>query len=169
MAEQDTVSAFVMTYQPRMHLLVARIADVMQDSLLRSLLKGVVWRVFSTALTVSIILAVFRDTVQVRKKMANAWAALHSCLQHAPAKQSPGNPPFVSNQNCKPLGCTHMQSLAFCWLCKLCRMHCVVMVQSVVFRVWRQPLVSAELRAGRASATDWWAGVCSQAVCVFCS
>lgn len=38
----------------------------MQDSLLRSLLKGVVWRVFSTALTVSIILVVFHDTVQVR-------------------------------------------------------------------------------------------------------
>lgn len=39
--------------------------NAVQDSLLRSLLKGVVWRVFSTALTVSIILAVFHDTVQV--------------------------------------------------------------------------------------------------------
>ena len=47
-----------------------RVAVVMQDSLLRSLLKGVVWRVFSTALTVSIILAVFRDTVQVSIKLA---------------------------------------------------------------------------------------------------
>lgn len=42
---------------------------IQQDSLLRSLLKGVVWRVFSTALTVSIILAVFRDTVQVEQAL----------------------------------------------------------------------------------------------------
>lgn len=54
----------------------------MQDSLLRSLLKGVVWRVFSTALTVSIILAVFRDTVQVSTKLAGllgSAAAARSC------------------------------------------------------------------------------------------
>jgi hypothetical protein len=38
---------------------------LLQDSLLRSVLKGLVWRVFSTALTVSIILVVFHDTVQV--------------------------------------------------------------------------------------------------------
>ena len=38
---------------------------LLQDSLFRSVLKGLVWRVFSTALTVSIILVVFHDTVQV--------------------------------------------------------------------------------------------------------
>lgn len=114
-----------------MHPLIARTVDVMQDSLLRSLLKGVVWRVFSTALTVSIILAVFRDTVQVSIEMANTWAALHFCVRHPPAKHTAGNPPFVSTQHCQLLWCTHLQGLAFCWLCKLCRMHFVVMVHSV--------------------------------------
>lgn len=42
---------------------------VQQDSLLRSVLKGLVWRVFSTALTVSIILVVFHDTVQVEQAL----------------------------------------------------------------------------------------------------
>ena len=70
----------------RLHPLFARTGDVMQDSLLRSLLKGVVWRVFSTALTVSIILAVFRDTVQVSISMQHSSAALQSCVQHAPAE-----------------------------------------------------------------------------------
>ncbi|KAL0053450.1 hypothetical protein WJX82_005886 [Trebouxia sp. C0006] len=42
---------------------------VQQDSLLRSVLKGLVWRVFSTALTVSIILVVFQDTVQLEQAL----------------------------------------------------------------------------------------------------
>ncbi|DBA78932.1 hypothetical protein WJX77_001245 [Trebouxia sp. C0004] len=42
---------------------------VQQDSFLRSLLKGLVWRVFSTALTVSIILVVFHDTVQIEQAL----------------------------------------------------------------------------------------------------
>ncbi|KAL0018495.1 hypothetical protein WJX79_004866 [Trebouxia sp. C0005] len=40
-----------------------------EDSLLRSVLKGLVWRVFSTALTVSIILVVFHDTVQMEQAL----------------------------------------------------------------------------------------------------
>lgn len=66
----------MVSYQPCMHGLVSTMAAVMQDSLLRSLLKGVVWRVFSTAMTVSIILAVFRDTVQVSHKLANSFASI---------------------------------------------------------------------------------------------
>lgn len=43
--------------------------EVQQDSLFRSVLKGLVWRVFSTALTVSIILAVFHDSVKVEQAL----------------------------------------------------------------------------------------------------
>lgn len=44
-------------------------SGVQQDSLFRSVLKGLVWRVFSTALTVSIILVVFHDTVQIEQAL----------------------------------------------------------------------------------------------------
>ena len=59
---------------------VVTAAAVVQDSLLRSLLKGVVWRVFSTALTVGIILAVFRDTVQVSQALTEFFLVVTSFL-----------------------------------------------------------------------------------------
>ena len=60
----------------------------MQDSVLRSLLKGLVWRVFSTALTVSIILAVFHDTVQVHHKQNPILCILPKCNKHFSLLQS---------------------------------------------------------------------------------
>ena len=92
----------MVSYQACIHGLVSRMVDVMQDSLLRSLLKGVVWRVFSTALTVSIILAVFRDTVQVNIKMANSFASTaFLCSSCKAYNRQPHRLPSFKNVNPK--------------------------------------------------------------------
>lgn len=92
-----------------MHLRFARGAAVMQDSLLRSLLKGVVWRVFSTALTVSIILAVFRDTVQVSTNFAGLLGSAEPQLAGCFCTAINKGPLFVGlHRTCSPLLCIHL-------------------------------------------------------------
>lgn len=76
--------------------------------MLRSLLKGVVWRVFSTALTVCIILGVFRDTVQV-SKLPTTYPGRHSTP--------------VSSRSCNshsriPVSEFYRNSILRCPLCK---------------------------------------------------
>ena len=59
-----------------------QIRMLLQDSLLRSVLKGLVWRVFSTALTVSIILVVFHDTVQVDMQFVDPFGSVCFACQY---------------------------------------------------------------------------------------